>query len=259
MPARPPGRTAAAAPTPPPTNRTCRGLGDLARPLVAHLVAAQQLPDFSVPEPLRLALDVRGDPVARRAGARELALGGHPAAASTSTRPGSTRAAARGRAPATAVRFSVLPGVACDLRRVDQAVAAHPDAVARLRQVGEEVAPAIVGDHDPRELRRQVRGLRDDPDAGLRPSRSGDHAADVVGVDGDRRAAALPFPRPGQGNGNDDRAANRQETGRHKSQRLHGWAPLDGWMVSDLGRTWSTCHDAAREVTRLRRSSSGSQ
>ena len=38
------------------------------------------------------------------------------------------------------------------LRRIDQAVAAHPDVVVGLRQVGQQVAAAIVGDDDLDEL-----------------------------------------------------------------------------------------------------------
>ena len=40
--------------------------------------------------------------------------------------------------------------------------------------------------HDLAAAWPEVGGLGDHPDAGLRPGWSGDHAADVVGVDGDR-------------------------------------------------------------------------
>ena len=64
-------------------------------------------------------------------------------------------------------------------RGVDESVAAHPDLVVRLRQIGNEVAPGIVGDDDLGEFGRQIGGLCDDPNAGLRPVRAGDDAANV--------------------------------------------------------------------------------
>ena len=55
-------------------------------------------------------------------------------------------------------------------RRIDEAVAAHPDHVGGpCRQVGQQIPALVVGDHDLAELRRRVIGLGDDPDAGLGP------------------------------------------------------------------------------------------
>ena len=53
-------------------------------------------------------------------------------------------------------------------RRIDETVAAHPDLVIGLRQVGNDIAAFIVGDDDLGEAGRQIGGLGDDPDAGLR-------------------------------------------------------------------------------------------
>ena len=61
-----------------------------------------------------------------------------------------------------------LARLALDLRRVDEAIAAHEDLVARARQVGDQVAPLIVGDHALDIAGRKVGGFRDHPDARLR-------------------------------------------------------------------------------------------
>ena len=77
----------------------------------------------------------------------------------------------RRSAPATAVRLSDLAGLAVDLGGVDEAIAAHPDLVIGLRQIGQHVAALVVGHHDLGELGRQVGRLGDHPDAGLRAVR----------------------------------------------------------------------------------------
>ena len=81
--------------------------------------------------------------------------------------------------------IELLAGLAAHLRRIDQPVAAHPDLVVGVRKVGDDVAALVVGDDDLGVAGRQIGGLRDHPDAGLRSVRAGDHAADVVVVDGD--------------------------------------------------------------------------
>src|SRR5260370_3246782 len=73
-----------------------------------------------------------------------------------------------------------LSGYGLDFWRVDEPVAAHPHLVARLRKFGQDIAAVIVGDHDLRELGRQVAGLRDHPDTGFRPTPTADHAAPVT-------------------------------------------------------------------------------
>ncbi len=88
-----------------------------------------------------------------------------------------------------------LAGGGGGLRRVDEAIAAHPHRVVRLRQVGHHVAALIVGDHDLDHLGREIGGLRNHPDAGLRPVRTGDDAAEVGVADADRRALLRPDRR----------------------------------------------------------------
>ncbi len=78
-----------------------------------------------------------------------------------------------------------LAGRALHFRRIDEAVAAHPDVVVGFRQIGDDVAALIVGDDDADETHRQIARFRDHPDSGLRPLRPGDDATDVVIVDGD--------------------------------------------------------------------------
>ena len=79
-----------------------------------------------------------------------------------------------------------LAGRALHLRRIDEAVAAHPHVIIGFRQIGDDIAALIVGDDDADETHRQIARFRDHPDAGLRPLRTGDHAADVVVVNGNR-------------------------------------------------------------------------
>ena len=69
------------------------------------------------------------------------------------------------------------------LARIDESIAAHPDAVAGFRQLGDEIAPFVIGDDDLRVLGREIRGLGDHPHAGFGPFRTGDHAADVGRAD----------------------------------------------------------------------------
>jgi hypothetical protein len=117
------------------------------------------------------------------------------------------------------------PRGAPHLRGVDEAVAAHPDVVVRGGKVGEQVAPLVVGDDDLGVPGRELRRLRHDPDARLRPARPGDDAADVVAVDGHRRARARLGARPRRR----DRRRGRDRDGRHAevrcSQGPHDAAP----------------------------------
>jgi hypothetical protein len=62
-----------------------------------------------------------------------------------------------------------------DRRRIDQAVASHPDPIGRRRQLGKHEPALIVGDDDLDEVGRQVLGLGNDPDAGFRTLRTLDH------------------------------------------------------------------------------------
>ena len=115
------------------------------------------------------------------------------------------------------------PGLRPLLRRVDQPVPAHPDVVARLRQVGEEVAPLVVGHHDLGELRREVGGLGDHPHPRLGAARPRHHPRDVVADRSSSRRGGLRAVRAGR---------PEQRGGRHRRsreeclRRLHLPAPL---------------------------------
>ena len=115
-----------------------------------------------------------------------------------------------------------LAGRRLHLRRIDEAVAAHPHVVVRLREVGDDVASAVVGDDDLREPRRQVVRFGDHPDARLGSLRAGDDAADVVVVDR-HGTVALLGARPGQRRDPDQPDAERD--GAH--QRARTQLPLN--------------------------------
>ena len=75
--------------------------------------------------------------------------------------------------------IEVATGDGAYLGRVGEPVAAHPHAVVRLGQIGDEVAPLVVGDDDLREAGCEVVGLGDDPHAGFRPKGGLDDASDL--------------------------------------------------------------------------------
>ena len=80
-----------------------------------------------------------------------------------------------------------------DLLAVGQAIAANPDLVVCIRQFRNDEAALIVGDDDLGIFGRQILGLGDDPDAGLRALVADHLPADVVGGDidlGRQRGAA---------------------------------------------------------------------
>ena len=80
-------------------------------------------------------------------------------------------------------QIELLAGLALHLRRVDEAVAAHPDVVIGFRQIGDHVAALVVGDDDLDVAHRQIARFRDHPDAGLRAAGAAHDAADVIVVD----------------------------------------------------------------------------
>ena len=129
--------------------------------------------------------------------------------------------------------------------RVDKPIAAHPDAVIRLRQIGQDVAAAIVGGDDLDEAGRQIGGFRDHPDTGLGPMRAGDHAADVVRVDLDRRrrraAALLRARRRHAGQKQEDRGRRRActQSARHLVLTL----PRTHRLARYPMRCWPLCID----------------
>ena len=108
-----------------------------------------------------------------------------------------------------------IAGRSPNLRRIDQAVAAHPHAVICLWQVGHHIAPATIGDDDLGEFGRQVGRFRDDPDAGFRPVGAGHHACEVVVADRDGFQGALLGAHRGP----------RQECQNHSDGARHVRAP----------------------------------
>src|SRR5262249_48415257 len=79
----------------------------------------------------------------------------------------------------------LLAGLAVDLGRIDQAIAAHPQLIFGLGKVGHHEAALIVGDDHLGVARGEIRRFRDHPDAGLQSVRTGDLAADIIVIDGD--------------------------------------------------------------------------
>jgi hypothetical protein len=80
-------------------------------------------------------------------------------------------------------QVQLLAGIAIDLRRVDEAVAAHPDFIMGGRQVGYDIAALVVGNDHLGVTSLQIVGLGDHPDAGFRTMRPRDHTADGLAVD----------------------------------------------------------------------------
>ena len=221
--ARRPGRTGCAAPTPRPTSRNVpSAFGNLARGLGAELMtgrAAARLHDCGS---TRAWLLMFGEmPLPLGPGAGELALLRHAAAARTSSRPDSTRAAARAFGADDRRQVQRLAGRRLHLRRIDQPVAAHPDVVVRLRQVGQQVAAAIVGDDDldelasagrssPRSPRRRLPG----PSRSVTtpPMSSASTRTASPGLTGDHGGLRARQPQ---------RKAHRRRRGIQSGRRLH--------------------------------------
>src|SRR5215510_11468885 len=113
-----------------------------------------------------------------------------------------------------------------DLRRVDQPVAAHPDAVARLRQVGDHITAQVVGHYHLRETGAEIVCLGDDPDARFRPGLAGDDPADVVAVDLHGAAGLSRRPSRGPG-GHQEKEPDQHCAGEEQSRPVHGGLPRD--------------------------------
>ena len=157
---------------------------DLARRQVAEGMAGGAAARLHGPHPLRLAPHVGRDAIAVGAGAGELV----PARNLEEREPVAGRVVLRRRGRIRrddGGQVERRAGRRPDLLRVDQPVAADPDVVGRVRQVGKHVAAVVVGHDDAVEAGGQVARLRNHPDAGLGAVGSRDDAADVVRVDVD--------------------------------------------------------------------------
>ena len=205
---------------------------DGAHRLGADRVAAVTAVGLHNVEPLLLALQRLVDAVAVRPRAGEFAPLRHPEHRVPVDRRVVLR---RGRGAGRGHRGQVedLARHRLHLRRVHEPVTAHPDVVVGLRQLGKQVAATVVGDHDLRELRRQVRRLRDHPHSGLRPAGAGDHAAEVGRPDPDRRVGGLLSVQPRLPGG--EQQCRRHDGHGDHTRRFHAPAPL----ASDRSITWT--------------------
>ena len=113
-------------------------------------------------------------------------------------------------------QVQMLARVARNLGRVDQPIAAHPYLIIGLRQIGNDVATLIVGDDHLGEAGRQIVRFGDHPDAGFRPVRAFDHAADVILLDRDVLSAGRKR-RCGKKRGNSHRSNARIQHALHKN------------------------------------------
>ncbi len=163
---------------------------DHARRLVAELVAGAAALRLDVGEPHRLAAHVGGHSVALRPGAGEQALvrNFHHRVPPLRRVVLGGRSRRRRRHRGEIEDFS---GRRPHLRGIDQAVAAHPDAVGGLRQFRQDVAAFTVGDDDLGEFGGQVGGFRDHPDAGLRALGAAHDPAEVAVADRDTARGLL--------------------------------------------------------------------
>jgi hypothetical protein len=114
-----------------------------------------------------------------------------------------------------------LAGLRPHPRRIHEPVAAHPHLVICGGEIGDDIAALIVGDDALDIPRRQIGCFRDHPHAGLGPVRAGDHAADVVIVDRDRRLGTKLRRRSRKQGGNADRRHGQIQRGLES----HGSAP----------------------------------
>ena len=131
--------------------------------------------------------------------------------------------------------IDLLAGLGAQLGRIHEPVAADPDGVVHVRrQVRDHVASLIVGDDDLGEFRRQLVGLRDHPDASLRPVWSEHHAADIVIVDCDRRDDLLRM----RWRGREAEHARRRSQGEGEQDptEIHGFSPRDHELVALVWR-----------------------
>ena len=165
--------------------------------------------------PFALALDVWRNAVAGWPGAGEVALRRqmHQREPIERRIVLGGRFRVRGRDSRQVQRFA---GCGRHLRRIDQAVAAHPDVVVPFWKIGHQIAALVVRHHDLAERRGQICRLGDHPHAGLRAARTGDHAADVIGVHRHGRLSGDPQARAGERR-RDDR---RKGDARDRSEEL---------------------------------------
>ena len=247
-------------------------LGNLSRGLVPQCVTSRAAVGVDHrADPLALALDVRRDAVPVRPRAGELVRSGDLEQGEPVLRRVVLRRRCRvgGHDRREVERRARLR---LRLLGIHQPVAAHPDVVGGLRQIGEQVASRVVRHDDPGETGGQIAGLRDHPDPGLGAVGTGDHTGDVVAVHRDRPARRLagqhrddrrgdhhhsrdPDPAPGQHAphhvsplllGRTERAVEHDRIGKPGQARARHRRPLPGssvpWPVSCARYPGATCH-----------------
>ena len=161
----------------------------VSRCVIADLVTIAATVGFHKVDPLLLGFKIFRNAVALVAGAGEAALVGNfdhrgPVHGGiVLRRRGQARCDNRGQ-------VQELARVAGDLVGIHKAVAADPDAVVGIWQVGDDVSAALVGDNHLGEAGAEVPRLGDDPDAGLGSETAGYDPADRFVVDRDRRSAS---------------------------------------------------------------------
>ncbi len=164
-----------------------------ARCLVAELVAGVAAVGLDDVEPLALALQLDRHAVGAGAGKQALVRDFEQRI------PIDRRIIFRGRGRARGrcgLQVDILAGFGLHLRRIDETVAANPNSVFRLGQIGYQVTPAVVGDDDLGEFGRKIGRLGDNPDTGFRSVCAGNHAAKVAIADLDRLRGGLLRIKP---------------------------------------------------------------
>ena len=204
------------------------------RELAPDLVTAQAR--LHVVEVLVARAELLADAVAARAGARELVrlrrLDQRQPVAGRIDRSGFLRRAREGR-----LQPQVLTRHGGDGRRVHQPVPPHPHRVARFRQLRQQEPAVVIRHHDLAELRRQVAGLGDDPDAGLGTHAAGHEAGDGRAV---HVLRAERDPRRAQGAEHPDRRPFNSSSHRALPQIL----PRLPELTRDACPGW--CYGTAR-------------
>jgi hypothetical protein len=111
-----------------------------------------------------------------------------------------------------------------DLRRIHQAVTAHPDAVGGLGQIRDQEPALVVGYDDLGVFCGKAGGFRDDPDAGFGALGARDRTADIAGLDRNslilgaegRQATAKPGCGHADGSGKTDQGACENKAFPHR-------------------------------------------
>ena len=153
-------------------------LWNRARRMVAQLMTRHTAEGFDAGQPLALAFQLLGHTVAFWSGAGELALVRNLEQRIPVHARVVLRRCFRARR-CHRLQVQGLAGSTLYFLRIDQAVTPHPNAVIGLRQLGDQIAAAVVGDDHLGELGGKVGCFRDHPDASFRSLGAGDDTANL--------------------------------------------------------------------------------